>query len=152
MAGSPPCFQLRCSNPTFGWAVLGARGPLGVQGETPVMPSLRPPSPSSFLRLLRSPCLDPNPVLFLSPPPWWIPHNPPRDLPPRRLLFLFALVSLLPLTFHRIQSGSSLWNCFGVPTTGPRLAVEYRLLVRSSHHLPFSSTKGCDLTPNCAPL
>ena len=25
------------------------------------------------------------------------------------------------------------------------VALEYRLLVRSSHHLPFSPTKGCDL-------
>ena len=92
MAGSPPCFQLRCSNPTFGWAVLGARGPLGVQGEAgdalaeasfpPSFPS-SPPS-ASFV---------PSSVLFLSPPPWWIPHNPPRDLPPRRLLFLFSLLS-----------------------------------------------------------
>ena len=58
MAGSPPCFQLRCSNPTFGWAALGARGPLGVQGEAgdalaeasfpPLLPSLRLQSPCSI--------------------------------------------------------------------------------------------------------
>ena len=93
MAGSPPCFQLRCSNPTFGWAVLGARGPLGVQGEAcdalaeasfPLLFPLLSPSSASFV--------DPIPCLFLSPPPWWIPHNPPRDLPPRRLLFLFFLL------------------------------------------------------------
>ena len=54
MAGSPPCFQLRSSNPWFGWAVLGARGPLGVQGEAGdalaeasfPFPSSSPPSAS----------------------------------------------------------------------------------------------------------
>ena len=66
MAGSPPCFQLRCSNPTFGWAVLGARGPLGVQGDRPVMPSLRPPPP--LLPLLRSLHLPIPSYSFLLPP------------------------------------------------------------------------------------
>ena len=47
------------------------------------------------------------PRLFLSLPPWRIPNNPPRDLPPRRLLFLFrSFVSFLPLTFPRIQQFS----------------------------------------------
>ena len=119
-----------------------------------------------FLRLLRSPCLDPHPVLFLSPPPWWIPHNPPRDLPPRRLLFLFALVSFLPLTFHHIQLLSRiialelLWSTdywSAPPIIYPSLplrAAIFALLLHETRFIhpkldldtiPGNVTEGCDL-------
>ena len=89
--------------------------------------------PSSMLRstILR---------LFLSLPPWRIPNNPPRDLPPRRLLFLSrSFVSFLPLTFSLIQQFHG--SChqppyrFGVLTTGPPLPSSTLLIV----------TEGCDL-------
>ena len=78
--------------------------------------------PSSMLRST-------IPRLFLSLPPWRIPNNPPRDLPPRRLLFLFrSFVSFLPLTFSpHTAIFINLPYHFGVP-----------ILFRPSHHLPFS--------------
>ena len=72
MAGSPPCFQLRCSNPTFGWAALGARGPLGVQGEAGdalAEASSSPPLPSLPSLCLHPPMTVPLPSYsFLLPP------------------------------------------------------------------------------------
>ena len=96
MAGSPPCFQLRCSNPTFGWAVLGARGPLGVQGEagdalaeasfSPLLPSLR---------LLRPPCSFPLPSYsFLLPPGGS--RTIPRGISLPVVFFSFSSFCLLP--------------------------------------------------------
>ena len=89
--------------------------------------------PSSMLRST-------IPRLFLSLPPWRIPNNPPRDLPPRRLLFLSrSFVSFLPLTFSLIQQFHG--SChqppyrFGVLTTGPPLPSSTLLIV----------TEGCDL-------
>ena len=122
--------------------------------------------PSSMLRST-------IPRLFLSLPPWRIPNNPPRDLPPRRLLFLFrSFVSFLPLTFspHKLVSSTfrialEYQYCSAPPIIYPslvtegcdlgheficswilpstfRIALEYRLLVRPSHHLPFSLSLG----------
>ena len=92
-----------------------------------------PPPPSSMLRST-------IPRLFLSLPPWRIPNNPPRDLPPRRLLFLSrSFVSFLPLTFSLIQQFHG--SChqppyrFGALATGPPLPSSTLLIV----------TEGCDL-------
>ena len=66
----------------------------------------------------------------------WIPHNPPRDLLPVVFFSFFrSFVSLLPLTFHRIQQLAPGVLRFGVSTTGPPLP-------RST--LLFAS-EGCDL-------
>ena len=105
MAGSPSCFQLRCSNPTFGWAVLGARGPLGVQGDRPVMPSLKPPPPLLprllSLRLLCPPSSVPIPSYsFLLPPGGS--RTIPRGISLPVVFFSFSPFCLLPTSDLRL--------------------------------------------------
>ena len=127
MAGSPPCFQLRCSNPCWvGWAGWAPAGPLAFKGR-PVMPSLTPPSlPPPLLPSLAlpdSPLFRPIPFSSTR----WISHNPPRDLPPLRLLFLFFLLSASylwpsPLKYKaRLIHFTSMWDKYGLPVRLPKI-------------------------------
>ena len=97
MAGSPPCFQLRCSNPTFGWAALGARGPLGVQGEAgdALAEASSPPLPSLPSLCLHPPMTVPLPSYsFLLPPGGS--RTIPRGISLPVVFFSFSPFCLLP--------------------------------------------------------
>ena len=96
MAGSPPCFQLRCSNPTFGWAALGARGPLGVQGEAgdALAEASSPPLPS-----LPSLCLHPPMTVPLPSYSFLLPPGGSRTIP-RGISLPVVFFSFSPFCFH----------------------------------------------------
>ena len=136
MAGSPPCFQLRCSNACSVGPRWAPAGPLAFKGR-PMMPSLRPPSLPP--PLLPHPSIVPSPILFLSPPPRWISHNPPRDLPPFRLLFLLSLLSASYLwpshlkNKDRLTHVTSMWDKYGLPVRLPRYFRSNLFVVTAAH-------------------